>query len=92
MSKAERGWQVFTKCDEYGIANSGLAAVINDRDTSLIVPWHVPTDLTTDPIEIEWDIEDEEGHTWFIKVPVTLSNNFDGTATAYYEKGTYTVE
>jgi hypothetical protein len=93
MSKPERGYQVFTAVDEYGFANSGLSAVINDRDTSLTVPWEAShTSTAADPTIITWHIKSEDGLTYTVTVPVVVTyDSSTQQSTVTYTHGTYTV-
>lgn len=91
MSKPERGYQVFTAVDEYGFANTGLSAVINDRDTSVTVPWQV-SQTGNLPKNIEWAIKSDNGVTYTVTVPVLITyNSTTGKSTATYSKGTYRI-
>lgn len=93
MSKPERGYQVFTAVDEYGFANSGLSAVINDRDTSVTVPWEAShTSTAADPTIITWHIKSENGTTYTVTVPVVVTyDSSTQKSTAAYTKGTYRI-
>ena len=85
---------LFPRVTEEGFANTGLTAVINDRDTSLIVPWEVAHKSEGNvPIDIEWRIKSEDGNTYRVIVPVLVKyNSSTGESTAAYTHGTYTVE
>lgn len=69
-----------------GVAKTGLTTLINDRDTSLTVPWAVSETGTKN---IVWNIESDDGNTYTVTVPVkiTVSNN---STTVSYTAGTYT--
>ena len=69
-----------------GVAKTGLTTLINDRDTSLTVPWAVSETGTKN---IVWNIKSNDGNTYTVTVPVkvTASNN---SPTVSYTAGTYT--
>ena len=92
MSKAERGFIVFTGVDANGIAQTGLTALINDRSTTLTVPWAVSSDREGDQ-EIAWLIEDEDGteHEIVVTVNVDIASGGDST-TISYTKGDYVID
>lgn len=92
MSKAERGYIVFTGVDANGIAQTGLTALINDRNTTLEVPWAVSSDREGDQ-EITWLIEDEDGteHEIVVTVNVDIASGGDST-TISYTKGDYVID
>jgi hypothetical protein len=92
MSKAERGFIVFTGVDANGIAQTGLTALINDRNTTLTVPWAVSSDREGDQ-EITWLIEDEDGteHEIVVTVNVEIASGGDST-TISYTKGNYEID
>jgi hypothetical protein len=92
MSKAERGYIVFTGVDANGIAQTGLTALINDRNTTLEVPWAVSSDREGDQ-KITWLIEDEDGteHEIVVTVNVDIASGGDST-TISYTKGDYVIE
>lgn len=92
MSKAERGYIVFTGVDANGIAQTGLTALINDRNTTLTVPWAVSSDREGDQ-EIIWLIEDEDGteHEIVVTVNVEIASGGDST-TISYTKGDYVID
>lgn len=72
-----------------GFAETGISAIINDRDTSVSVPWEV---AQTGDKDIEWTIESDNGYTYIVTIPITV--NYDSTtgkSTATYTKGTYTI-
>lgn len=72
-----------------GFAETGISAIINDRDTSVSVPWEVSQ---TGDKNIEWTIESDNGYTYIVTIPITV--NYDSTtgkSTATYHKGTYTI-
>lgn len=72
-----------------GFAETGISAIINDRDTSVSVPWEVSQ---TGDKDIEWTIESDNGYTYIVTIPITV--NYDSTtgkSTATYTKGTYTI-
>lgn len=85
---------LFPRVTEEGFANTGLTAVINDRDTSLIVPWEAAHKSEDDvPIPIKWHIKSEDGETYIVTVPVLVTYDSEtGESTAAYTHGTYTVE
>lgn len=90
MSKAERGYIVFTGVDANGIAQTGLTALINDRNTTLTVPWTVSSDREGDQ-EITWLIEDEDGTEH--EIVVTVNVDVDGNSTVIsYTKGDYVID
>lgn len=92
MSKAERGFIVFTGVDANGIAQTGLTALINDRNTTLTVPWAVSSDREGDQ-EITWLIEDEDGnvHTIVVTVNVEIASGGNDTIISY-TKGDYVID
>lgn len=92
MSKAERGYIVFTGVDANGIAQTGLTALINDRSTTLTVPWAVSSDREGDQ-DIIWLIEDEDGteHEIVVTVNVDIASGGDST-TISYTKGDYVID
>ena len=69
-----------------GIAETDLTAVINDRDTSLTVPWVVSETGTKN---IVWNIKSSDGNTYTVTVPVTITASNNST-TVSYTAGTYT--
>ena len=69
-----------------GVAKTGLTALINDRDTSLTVPWEASN---TGSKNIVWDIKSDDGNTYRVTVPVTITTS-SGSTTATYTHGTYT--
>ena len=82
---------LFPRVTEEGFANTGLTAVINDRDTSVSVPWEVSQadDL---PKDIKWTIESDNGYTYIVTIPITITyDSTTGKSTATYTKGTYTI-
>ena len=86
-------YKLFPRVTEEGLANTGLTAVINDRDTKLVVPWEAAHKSEGNvPIDIEWQIKSEDGHTYRVIVPVLVKyNSSTGESTATYRKGTYFV-
>lgn len=86
-------YKLFPRVTEEGLANTGLTAVINDRDTKLIVPWEAAhKSVDNVPIDIEWRIKSDDGHTYRVIVPVLVKyNSSTGESTATYRKGTYAV-
>ena len=92
MSKAERGFIVFTGVDANGIAQTGLTALINDRNTTLEVPWAVSSDREGDQ-DIIWNIEDEDGTEHEIVVTVNVDITSGGNSTVIsYTKGDYVID
>lgn len=87
-------YELFPKVTESGFMNTGVTALINDRDTSLVVPWEAAHKSEDDvPIDIEWQIKSEDGNTYRVIVPVLVKyNSSTGESTATYTHGTYTVE
>lgn len=69
-----------------GIAETGLACVVNDRNTQLKVPWEVSQ---TGSKNIEWLITSDDGNQYKITVPVVIAVANNAT-TVTYTKGTYT--
>lgn len=72
-----------------GFAETGISSIINDRNTSVSVPWEVSQ---TGDKDIEWTIESDNGYTYIVTIPITV--NYDSTtgkSTATYTKGTYTI-
>lgn len=92
MSKAERGFIVFTGVDANGIAQTGLTALINDRNTTLTVPWAVSSDREGDQ-DIIWLIEDEDGteHEIVVTVNVEIASGGNDTIISY-TKGDYVID
>lgn len=92
MSKAERGYIVFTGVDANGIAQTGLTALINDRSTTLEVPWAVSSDREGDQ-DIIWNITDEDGnvHTIVVTVNVEIASGGNDTIISY-TKGDYVID
>ena len=66
-----------------GVAETGVTAVVNDRDTSITVPWDAGR---TGSKDIVWRITNDLGREVTVTVPVTLTVN-DGSTTATYAKG-----
>lgn len=87
-------YELFPKVTESGFMNTGVTALINDRDTSLVVPWEVAHKSEGNvPIDIKWRIKSEDGETYIVTVPVLVKyNSGTGESTAAYTHGTYTVE
>ena len=72
-----------------GFAETGISAIINYRDTSVSVPWQVSQ---TGDKNIEWTIESDNGYTYIVTIPITISyDSTTGKSTATYTKGTYTI-
>lgn len=69
-----------------GIAETGLTAIVNDRDTKLTVPWAV---TETGNKNIVWEIQSDDGDKYRITVPVTIAVS-GSTTTVSYTHGTYT--
>ena len=69
-----------------GVAKTQLTALINDRDTSLTVPWAVSETGTKN---IVWNIKSNDGNTYTVTVPVTITASNNST-TVSYTVGTYT--
>lgn len=92
MSKAERGYIVFTGVDANGIAQTGLTALINDRNTTLTVPWAVSSDREGDQ-DIIWNITDEDGteHEIVVTVNVEIASGGNDTIISY-TKGDYVID
>lgn len=86
-------YELFPKVLNSGIAKTGITAVINDRDTTLTVPWEAAHKSEDDtPIRIKWDIKSDDGSTYRVTIPVLVT--YDSTAdesTAAYTHGTYTI-
>ena len=74
------------KVYESGIAETGITALVNDRNTQLKVPWEVSQTGTKN---IEWLVTSENGQQYKITVPVVIAVS-NGTTTVTYTKGTYT--
>lgn len=83
-------YELFPKVTESGFMNTGVTALINDRDTSLVVPWEVPEDHRGNNKAIEWLIDSEDGKTYKVTVRVNISVSGGKTAIAY-TKGSYTI-
>ena len=82
-------YELFPKVSESGFVNPGFTAIINDRNTSVTVPWAV---TQTGNKNIVWSVKSDNGTTYTVTVPVTVAyNSSAGTSTATYTKGTYTV-
>lgn len=74
-----------------GFVETGISAIINDRDTSVSVPWQV-SQTGNQPKNIEWLIESDNGNTYKVTIPVTITyDSTTGKSTATYTKGTYTI-
>lgn len=87
MATTERGgYVVLPKVFKSGIAETGLTAIVNDRDTVLTVPWACSNTGTQN---IVWTIESDDGETYRITVPVTVAVS-GSTSAISYTKGTYT--
>lgn len=86
-------YELFPKVSQSGFANTGLSAVINDRDTSVTVPWEAShTSTAADPTLIVWHIKSENGTTYTVTVPVVVTyDSSTQKSTAAYTHGTYTV-
>jgi hypothetical protein len=83
------GFPLFTTVYDNGIASTGVTAVVNDRDTSLTVPWDAGR---TGSQNIVWTIDSDDGSTYTVTVPVVLSHDSTtGKTTAEYTKGTYSI-
>lgn len=86
-------YELFPKVTESGFVGTGVTALINDRDTSLVVPWEAAHKSEDDtPIRIKWDIKSDDGSTYRVTIPVLVT--YDSTAdesTAAYTHGTYTI-
>lgn len=83
-------YELFPKVTESGFVGTGVTAVINDRDTSLVVPWEVPEDHRGNNKAIEWLIDSENGKTYKVTVRVNISVS-GGKTTIAYTKGAYTI-
>lgn len=79
-------YEVLPKVFNSGIAETGLTAVVNDRDTVLTVPWACSNTGTQN---IVWTIDSDDGETYKVTVPVTVAVS-GSTSTISYTKGTYT--
>lgn len=79
-------YELFPKVFNSGIAETGLTAVVNDRDTVLTVPWACSNPGTQN---IVWTIDSDDGETYKVTVPVTVTVS-GSTSTISYTKGTYT--
>ena len=79
-------YKLLPKVFNSGIAETGLTAIVNDRDTVLTVPWACSN---TGAQNIVWTIESDDGETYRITVPVTVAVS-GSTSTISYTKGTYT--
>lgn len=72
-----------------GFAETGISSIVNDRDTSVTVPWDAGR---TGSKDIVWTIDSDNGNTYTVTVPVTLSHDSTtGKTTAAYTKGTYSI-
>lgn len=72
-----------------GFAETGISSIINDRDTSISVPWQASQ---TGSKNIEWSITSDNGTTYTVTIPITVSyNSTTGKSTATYTQGTYTI-
>lgn len=80
-------YSLFPTVYDNGIAKTGVTAVINDRDTSVTVPWDAGR---TGSQSIVWEIENELGDTVTVTVPVTLTVS-NGSTTAAYTQGDVTI-
>ena len=79
-------YEILPKVYGSGIAETGLTALVNDRDTTLTVPWAASQ---TGSKNIIWNIESDDGSTYTVTVPVTITVSGSST-TVSYTKGTYT--
>ncbi len=77
---------ILPKVYESGIAETGITALVNDRNTQLKVPWEVSTIGNKN---IEWLVTDDNGQQYKITVPVVIAVS-GGSTTVTYTKGTYT--
>lgn len=77
---------ILPKVYESGIAETGITALVNDRNTQLKVPWEVSQTGTKN---IEWLVTSENGQQYKITVPVVIAVS-NGVTTVTYTKGTYT--
>lgn len=74
-----------------GFVETGISAIINDRDTSVSVPWEV-SQAGNQPKDIEWSIESDNGNTYKVTIPIKITyDSTTGKSTATYTKGTYTI-
>lgn len=74
-----------------GFVETGISAIINDRDTSVSVPWEV-SQTGEQPKDIEWLIESDNGNTYKVTIPIKITyDSTTGKSTATYTKGTYTI-
>lgn len=80
-------YQVYPTVHEGGIAKTGLAAVIRDADATLTVPWESTNAGTRN---IVWTVKSDNGKTYTITVPVTITVT-SGSTTVSYTKGTYSI-
>ena len=76
-------YALFPTVYDNGVAETGVTAVVNDRDTSITVPWDAGR---TGSKDIVWRITNDLGREVTVTVPVTLTVN-DGSTTAAYAKG-----
>lgn len=82
-------YALFPTVYDNGVAETGVTAVVNDRDTALTVPWDAGR---TGSKDIVWTIDSDNGSTYTVTVPVTLSHDSTtGKTTAAYTKGTYSI-
>ena len=79
-------YKLLPKVFNSGIAETGLTAIVNDRDTVLTVPWSCSNTGTQN---IVWTIDSDDGETYKVTVPVTVAVS-GSTSTISYTKGTYT--
>lgn len=75
-----------------GFVETGISAIINDRDTSVSVPWEVSQAGGNQPKDVEWTIKSDNGYTYTVTIPITITyDSTTGKSTATYTKGTYTI-
>ena len=71
-----------------GIAKTGLTSIINDRNTSLTVPWEASQ---TGNKNIVWTIASDDTKTYRVTVPVSISVS-SGSTTVSYAKNSVTIQ
>lgn len=87
-------YELFPKVTESGFVNTGVSAVINDRNTELTVPWAVPESQRSSGSDPDknfiWKIKSEDGVTYTVTVAVNISVS-GNTTTVKYTKGHVTI-
>jgi hypothetical protein len=81
------GYKMVTTVYDSGVINTGLTAVVNDRDTSLTVPYEVTAaDAAAATGDYVWEVRNDDDELVRITVPVTVTVANNKT-TASYSQG-----